>query len=694
LPGQNQRSFYSLIRPYLFISLVGILAFAPVSFMQYALKNDITAIEYPINYFISQSIHNLEVPYWFNTWGMGFPLQSNLTWGIYSTPQVVFSTVFNYNIYVLHIEFMFFILLSGWGMFHLLKKFLVKDETLALILSICYMLSGFIVGSSQWLLYITAAAFIPILINSLLQLLHSPSLRTAMLFAVVYCLMFTSVYAAFNIITTYSLIVFLLIYLSTLKTSKKEKIKQVIYLGLAGMLTAVLCFPCLYYTAELLNYIDRGNGIGNTEFFNSNYLHPASLSGMLLPFSSVKMSFANTEGTMFHSYAGLFTLLFLPVAVRQVIKEKSRPAIILLVATLLFLLFSFGGITPLRNALNILPGFSYFRNPGIFRLYFIIALIFFLGITFKNISWNDLLDKQNRVLKSTFYILAATCLIVLLMNISVLKTFSSSSVNELIKNISYKQAIVASAAIQLVILLTLFFLIIKKHFKPAKLLFIADMIVNTIICTPYFTVSSYSLADINKIYASQNEFPVQRLKVNETPTTFTDNKMNTWYNVNVYQKQVSSNDSYRGPLTLKQFSSFLSDTALSKTFDHGIVFAGADTGATNNKIVTVLQEPTHIRVSLEIHDETTITAMQNYFPGWKAYYNDRPVEFINKDKPGLTVSVPKGVGTVDFKYEKKEVWLSALILHFVIIIFLLFQFYLIIKRSKHFGTRTPLTLQH
>src|SRR5688572_11695370 len=90
----------SIWRPYVFIGLAGLLAFAPVSFMLQALKNDIIVLEYPINYFISEAVRNGEIPYWFNTWGMGFPLQSNLTWGIFSAPQLFFSSVFSYNIWV------------------------------------------------------------------------------------------------------------------------------------------------------------------------------------------------------------------------------------------------------------------------------------------------------------------------------------------------------------------------------------------------------------------------------------------------------------------------------------------------------------------------------------------------------------------------------------------------------------------
>src|SRR5437868_6960318 len=109
-----------ILRPYFFISFCGLLAFAPLSFMIRAMKNDVVALEYPINHFISQCIHNGEWPLWFNTWGMGFPLQSNLTWGVFSTPQLAFGTIFNYDIVALHIEFMFYILLAGWSMFYLL----------------------------------------------------------------------------------------------------------------------------------------------------------------------------------------------------------------------------------------------------------------------------------------------------------------------------------------------------------------------------------------------------------------------------------------------------------------------------------------------------------------------------------------------------------------------------------------------
>jgi hypothetical protein len=682
---EQKASLKKILQPYLLISVAGLLAFAPVSFMLKALKNDIVALEYPINHFISQCIHNGKLPYWFNTWGMGFPLQSNLTWGIFSTPQLLFSSIFDYNIYILHIEFMFFVLLAGWSMFHLLNKYFVKDEKIAQLLAICYMLSGFMVGSTQWLLYITAASFIPLIICSLLNLLHTPSFKNALQFAIMYTLMFTSVYAAFNIITTYSLIIFLLIWFGISKKEKETKTVILWYIILAGGLTFLLCLPCLYYTFELLTHIERGNSITtDTAFFSSNYLHPAALSNMLFPFTSVKSDFPNTEGTMLNTYAGLFVVIFLPVAFWQMLKEKNKAALLMFGAALLFIVIAFGSIAPFRNLLNILPGFSYFRNPAIFRLYFITSLILFLGILFRNVSFAELLSFKNnqkaKIVHYTIWILIIVCFIVLLVNINKLGSLSFSSLTELIKNISWHQTLLISAFLQSIILIILLLAAKAKHFGIANFILTLDLIINTLLCTPFFSVSSYSIPEVNKILHSIPGFPLQNKKISDVATTYTDKKMNVWNNVNIFSKQVSSNNSYRGPLNLKHSYLFTSDSIrLKSLFDKPLIFVETDTTAGTVKLL--IQEPTHVQASVNIIKPTLVTLMQNYYPGWKAYYNKNETKIVTTNKPGITVSLPEGKGIIDFRYEKKGVWLSALLLHLITIIFFLWKGYELIKRK-------------
>lgn len=654
-----------------------------------ALKNDIVALEYPINYYISQCIHNGEIPTWFNTWGMGFPLQSNLTWGIFSTPQLLFSSLFDYNIYILHIEFMFFLLLAGWSTFYLLKKYFLKDEQLSQLLAICYMLSGFMVGSTQWLLYITSASFLPLMIISLLKLLYTPSFKSSLQFAVVYTLMFTSAYAAFNIITTYSLFIFIVIWFWLGKGAKKSKFTTFRYFILASLVTLLLCFPCLYYTIEVLNHIERGNSISSdSTFFSSNYLHPSALSNLLLPFSSVKINFYNTEGTMLNTYMGLFILILLPASTWKAIKEKNKPAIIMFSAAVLFLIISFGNTTPLRNFLNILPGFSYFRNPAIFRLYFILSIVLFLGLLYRNIPFTELINWKNisfaKIIPYTIGTLILICFITFILNIKSLTYFSFGSLSTFLKKMNFSQTIAISSLIQLFILIALFFAIKKQRNSFSKLVLTLDLVLNTLICTPFFSVSSYSIKEVSSILYSIPGFPRQQVAVNEVATTYTDGKQNTWNNINVFSKQVSTNKSYRGPLSLSQ-NSTTGSIILSNDF-YNKKLVDYENNSNYGSILIIMQRPTHIRASVNFLETTRVRLMQNYFPGWKAYYNKKELTLIKDNKPGISIEVPKGEGIVDFRYKKKKLVLFASLLHLFVVT------YLIMVLTSSLIKRTPVNI--
>lgn len=674
-----------MLRPYLYISIAGLLAFAPVSFMLRALKNDIITLEYPINYFISQSIHNGEIPYWLNTWGMGFPLQSTLTWGIFSSPQIFFSSIFNYNIYTLHIEFMFFVLLAGWGMYYLLQKYFLRDEKLALLFSICYMLSGFTVGSSQWLLYITAASFIPILITCLLNLLRKPSVINSFQFAVVYTLMFTSVYAAFNIITTYCLLFFIIYYFVFFEKERNKKIIGLKFLSIAGLFTLLLCLPCMYFTVEVLNHINRGGTITSDQlFFSSNYLHPAALGNLLFPFSSVKMGFANTEGTMLHSYLGLSILLLLPVALWQVIKEKNKIALLAISSSLLFLLISFGEITPLRSMLNALPGFSHFRNPAIFRLYFIIAIIIFLSITFRNKTFKEIfqieLPLQKFILR-TIFILLTICILTIIINWNSPAALFSFNILSFFKNLDYNSALLTSAFMQSFFLIVVIILMKKKRTSLLIPVFIFDLVTNTLICTPFFSVSSHSISELSSILHSRKGFPVQTRKASEVPVTFFDNKNNAWYNINIFSKEIATNDSYLGPLVLDNFISDKVAIHVKKAKTETSIFL-TDCDSINNTIKLLTQRPSYIQASIKTNAPCSLTVLQNFYSGWKAFYNKKEVEITSGSQPGMSIQIPEGEGVLEFKYERKSVWIAAILLHFIIFIFLIWKF--VFRIRKHF----------
>ena len=154
---------------------------------------------------------------------------------------------------------------------------------------------------------------------------------------------------------------------------------------------------------------------------------------------------------------------------------------------------------------------------------------------------------------------------------------SFSSLTELIKNISLHQTILISTFIQSIILIILLLAAKAQQFGIANLILILDLIINTLLCTPFFSVSSYSIPEVTKILHSNPGFPLQNKKISEVAATYTDDKMNTWNNVNIFSKQVSSNNSYRGPLNLKHTYLFTSDSIrLKSLFDKPLIFAEND----------------------------------------------------------------------------------------------------------------------
>ncbi len=659
-------------RPYLFIAFVGVVAFAPVSFMLRSLKNDLVALEYPINYFISQSIHHGEIPLWFNTWGLGFPLQSNLTWGIFSTPQLLFCSIFNYDMHALHIEFVFFVVLSGWSMYYLLKKHFLKDETITVLLSCCYMLSGFVAGSGQWMLYITGVALIPLVLHALLQLLKAPGFKNALLFAVLYYVMFTSVYAALNIITSYSILVFIICWMLSVPESRKNRGTWK-FLLLTGLLTVLFCLPCLLSTVELLKWMERGNPIsGNAEFFASNYLHPKAMTTLMYPFSSVKMSYPHTEGTMLDTYMGLFTLLLLPIAIARSRKEKNWVSFGVLFSALFFLLISFGNQSPLRQALNVLPGFSYFRNPALFRSYFILLMILYVALAFRNSSFQNIFSwrssSSSGLLKTWLLVLSVSCIIVIITNFKAGRSISFSSLDYAIRNLTFSQSLFISALLQLLLLVILFILYRGEKLRLIKRVFALDLLANTLLVMPYFVVSSHSPAQVNSILHSEKGFPVQWGNINEVAATFTDERSNTWNNVNIFFKKVSPNESYRGPLVLRNFAKYEAESQAPAVFERPVAYIRSQDSSQHFSLV--LQKPTHLRVVLSLTKADSLTVMQNYFPGWKAFYNNTPVDINKTIEPGMTIAVLSGEGVVDFRYQKQGIWVSALLLHIIVLTFI------------------------
>lgn len=649
--------------------------------MLFSLRNDVVAIEYPIQHFLSEGIRNGDFPVWFNTWGMGFPLQSILSWGVYSTPQMLTGLFFPSNMYVLHAEFIFFIITAGCSMYKLLRSHFTNDLQLSLLLALCYMLSGFTVGSSQWLLYITGMTFIPLVLYALLSLIKKPSFKYCLLFAISFYLFFTNVHIYLTIFTSYILLFLLLVYfirlfISNNKTAK-EKIIVTGKIALAFLLTLVICAAPIYYSIEVIKYLARSQPISNdTVFFQSNYLHPDGLSSLLLPLSSIKTLHSNTEGIILDTYIGLLSLLLLPVSILINIKQRNSSAWALLGLSILFLLISFGHLTPIRGWLNILPGMSHFRHPGVLRIFFILAFILYLGKSFGNYKIVDLFKSKSperkSILIATGALLFLSLLAFLISNQNIFSIWKGS-IYETIKLVDGKTLSAVNALIQSIALLFILFSIAKRRYQLFSFLIITELILNTVICTPFFSISAYSVKEVNNLLQSPRGFPVQQSLPYQVNATFIDNKGNAWPNVNTYKKEISSKISMPGPIILNRVALFLEKDSSKKWLaGKQFIFINDTTLSEEDSLIIIEQLPDRVSVRLQLSSPKEIILLQGNFPGWNAYYNNSRLNLSVTNSPFVSTIAPAGKGILVFKFEKPGVFYSAIILHLIVVSFLLF----------------------
>src|SRR5205085_11862978 len=138
-----------------------------------------------------------------------------------------------------------------------------------------------------------------------------------------------------------------------------------------------------------------------------------------------------------------------------------------------FLVTAFGAITPFRNALNLLPGFSFFRNPALFRLYFLLLLIFFLAVALRNQSFEGIIQlKTTRITISALLFLS---LLVAGCNFSSMSAIPKDSLFHFIKDVHYNGALFISAVTQAILCGILLLAVYWKKFKLSKWILAFDL---------------------------------------------------------------------------------------------------------------------------------------------------------------------------------------------------------------------------
>jgi hypothetical protein len=671
------------------------------------LKNDIIALDLPLKYYIAQCIQQGYVPWWINTWEMGFPLHSPLCWSIFNPITLLFSLASPYHIYQLHTEWLLYVWAAGVGMYRLGRFALHWDTNAALYAGVVYMLSGFVLANAQFLGFIAAVAYTPFVLANYLQLLQKPNATRAIsLVFWGYC-MLTGSYPAFMLVGCYVLLGALLhhLYQQYRRLSLPlfaQQIKVIAWWhGISLALFVLVSLPLLYGLYDILPHLNHPAAL-DVSAVSSNYLHPMSLLGWLLPAFSVSEKVLGVTTLMQGVYMGLPTLVLCIAVVKRPKLFDTQTLGLLLVAAF-FVGAALAHHLPIRAFMFwYVPLMQYFRHAGLLRyfglLFFLLAMGRYYTLLLQAPN-NSLISKNlTKAWQTTLGLLALIGVLIVahIYQNQLNPSYQISLLSRFLPHADIRYFWLMQVFGQFILLGTMYKYYTNHQTKLFKTLLCLDLVMAAWLNLPFTVISQYSATDIMQKMPSVQGFPIQNAYVNAVKSTLTDNRGNKWYNINVFTKQVSTQTTYTGSLTLQNANKWYASKLYPTTANNPIVYLSHDyrplstlnqTDSCNiyaqtvflpdsayknlpkpiaklfaNDTLSLLSiKPNQITVQVSSNAPQMLCLIQNYYPHWKAYYNHKPLVIMPINHIFMGVSIPAGKGTVTWLYQPTTIiWLSYL----------------------------------
>ncbi|MBN1415521.1 MAG: hypothetical protein JW973_10505 [Bacteroidales bacterium] len=377
---------------YLIIVGVCLLAFYQIAFLLESLKWDNIDSYLPMRFFVSECMRNGIFPLWLPYQGLGCPIFGDLISTNYPLPVMLGRLVLYDNV-VLHMVFIGYILLAGFGMYRLATELKIKHE-IALILAIAYTLSGFFTGNAQHLQFIISGAWIPYIIRYYIQLCNERKSSVWLKFVLVTYLQASGGYPAHTLFLAYLLVAFFIIrVIQNIALKKHREVLALIKVNFFALVVlGVMCFGIFLSINQSSPYIDRYNGM-SYEMSAYNPFAPECLISLISPLTPASFpKLFNTDLSMNNLYIGIIVLVFF---IYGITRPLSRASILFLIAGTAALLIAFGPYFFLhRLAWEYLPLFKTFRHPSNLRLFTILFFLLFTGI---QITHYDITEKKNRL---------------------------------------------------------------------------------------------------------------------------------------------------------------------------------------------------------------------------------------------------------------------------------------------------------
>jgi hypothetical protein len=329
------------------------------------------ATHYPVKRIYLEQIEKGWMPYWNPSASFGQPLLANPN-NLPFYPDNLLYLVFPFDV-SWNFHFWFHWIFGSFGIFQLLKQF-QRDSRIAVIGSLWWASSGFILSQFAFYNLIAAVSWIPWMVLALCHLFINPGVRPALILGLWTGFQFL----AGEPVTCFS--TWLLLCVFCLEWRKSLTIRTSAFLFLAAILSFVVVAPQLLALSEIYPYTSRSMIEHSFVTSSNSSLEPQRLLEWMVPYCwgipfekgpalFLGKAFSHFPFFVYSIHMSLLLLLSFFLGVR-----KASP--VLVTAIGLFFLLLLGRFAPIWKLLfDYLPGFSNLRFPIKFYSSFLLLLI-------------------------------------------------------------------------------------------------------------------------------------------------------------------------------------------------------------------------------------------------------------------------------------------------------------------------------
>jgi len=691
---------YLYNHPVLLIALFTAVAYLPVLLPFFYVKNDLVTQMLPMRFFVSESLHDGHMPWWNPFVNFGIPQYGDMNGAFWNPIVWLISITAGYNIWTITIELVFYIFLSGWGTYLLLKNLNVQ-KSIALMGSFAFLASGYMIGHLQHSSWITGAAFFPFVLLYFIRINERQQLKDFLYGALSLYMLLSSTHPGIVIGGIY----FILFWIAGSYFIKGSALSKSLHPSFIKnnlfflVISILVCAGIIAGYSDIIPYMTRGEQVNVSE--NATTLQ--SFISLLFPLAVHKSAIFQTDISMRNVHIGIAILAGFIVFFRVADKKTVYATLFVF---LFFLLLSAGGIfTSFAN--SYIPGAGYVRLTGEFSLFtvFIMVIAGAYGLNLYNQKKkND--SATLLLLKWLLYFFSLSLLIsivsIFLSRHSIIYQFSrpeQAGMGGFIKSILDGITITDLFLVQSCISLFFLFLLRKLYNRQSYykyLLIAAHLIIVTWLCLPFTGLGSKSKKEISSILLSAPKgIPIQPVKIANQALYIDSANFEIAGLPNVWSKQIYMPWDKEYPVNLKINAALFTDTAKTRFIQRqAYLFFSKDTSFTtetnfDSSHIKVLQSsPGFIEVEINNEAYNYFTFTQNNYTYWKSYINDKPTPHFSGFNSFLTVHIPKGKSIVKFEFYPRPIIIAALISFVLLVIMIVTLLFLEYKSFTRNAKRT------